>query len=264
MSRLHDLPILEKVTNFRELGGLETADGRRVQRRRLFRSSHWGGASESDVETLAKYGIALVIDFRSHNDIAQEGPDRLPEGTRHVHLATNDPARATDIRTLIQHGDVETIRAIFGGDGAHRYMREGAERMVTDRADVFAGFLATLAEPDLPPALFHCSAGKDRAGWAASSLLLALGASEAHAAEHYLLSNEFYVPTRQSDESWDSPLPEDVRDLLRPLVEVKPEYFEASVSAAKRDWGSLDGYFEKGLGLSDAQRQQLRDNWLED
>ena len=263
MSRLHDLPLLERVTNFRELGGIETPDGRRVARKRLFRSSHWGSASDTDLEALASYGVGLVIDFRSENDIAQEGADRLPSGTRHVHLATSDPARATDIRTLIQQGDVDTIRETFGGDGAYRYMRQGAERMVTERAEVFAGFLSTLAEPGAPPALFHCSAGKDRAGWAASSLLLALGVDEAAVAEHYLLSNQYYQPSRQGGESWDSPLPEEVRALLRPLVEVKPEYVEASIATAKREWGSLDAYFADGLGLSDGQRQQLRDNWLE-
>ena len=256
-----DLPALDGVTNFRELGGHKTRDGRLVRPRSLFRSSHWGRASDADVAILREYGVGLVLDFRSEHDIAQEGADRLPEGTRVVTLATEDPAAGTDLRAMLQKGDRDEIFAFFGDGGSEAYMTAGAARLVTERTEPFSRFLAALAEPDPPPALFHCSAGKDRAGWAASALLLALGVDESDACDHYLVSNHTYdVDKQHGGSSW---VDEDLVELLQPLTKVKAEYFEASVASAKKAFGSLDGYFGKGLGLSDAQREQLRKNWLE-
>lgn len=255
------LPALDGVTNFRELGGLPTQDGRRVKRRRLFRSSHWGHASDGDVETLASLGVGLVIDFRSDHDIALEGADRLPGGTRHVSLATVDPASGTDLRALVKKGDLEELRRHFGDGGARAYMVRGAEKLVTHRTETFARFLAELCTRDAPPALFHCSAGKDRAGWAASILLLALGVPEGHVVDHYLLSNTHYQPDRQS--GWRPPTHPEISDLLGPLVGVEPEYARASIATATANWGSVPGYLRDGLGITDDQLEQLRENWLE-
>jgi protein-tyrosine phosphatase len=52
--------------------------------------------------------------------------------------------------------------------------------------------------------------------------------------------------------------------MLAPMTGVKPEYVEASISAARREWGSIDAYIRDGLGISDTQRAQLHANWLED
>lgn len=260
MSRFHELPLLQNVTNFRELGGHTTVAGRLIKPRRLFRSSHWGRASEADIAVLEQLGVGLVIDFRSEADIELEGSDRLPPGTRRVSVATVDPAAGTDIRTLIKEGDLDGIRREFANGGAHRYMLRGAERMVTERTDTFGRFLACLSEPDVPPVLFHCSAGKDRAGWAASLLLLALEVDQTSVVEHYLLSNTMFEPDKQH--GWTSPVDEEISELLAPMVGVKPDYVEASIAAAEREWGSIDDYIRDGLGISDAQRRQLHDNWL--
>jgi protein-tyrosine phosphatase len=256
MSRLHDLPLLQNVTNFRDLGGHESANGGRVKKHRLFRSSHWGRASDE------RYGVGLVVDFRSADDIALEGPDRLPAGTRYVSVATSDPASGTDIRTLLKEGKLDEIRREFGDGGARRYMRLGAEGFVTERTDTFSLFLKTLCEPDLPALLFHCSAGKDRAGWAASLTLLALGVDESSVVEHYLLSNSMFNPGKQS--GWHTPVDAEINEMLAPMTGVEPEYVEASIAAAKRGWGSVDGYIRDGLGVSDAELAQLHANWLED
>ena len=69
MSMDCELPGLEGVNNFRELGNLVTRDGRRVRRRRLFRSGHWGSATDSDVAVMAELGIRRVFDFRSEHQI---------------------------------------------------------------------------------------------------------------------------------------------------------------------------------------------------
>ena len=261
MPTANPLPKLDSINNFRELGGLPTEDGRQVRSRALFRSGHWGHASEADQEELARLGVRVVIDFRSAQDIEHDGSDRLPPGTELVLIPTGDPAAADDTRTLIVEGSLETLREHFGDGRAEQYMIRGASALVTERPDSYTRFFRRLAEPGCPPALFHCSAGKDRAGWAASSLLLALGVVREHVFDHYLLSNETFDANRQN-----LGLPQadpEVLELVRPLTKVRAEYLEASIRTAEERWGSLDGYFHEGLGLSDEALEQLRTNWLE-
>ncbi|MFY9513573.1 MAG: tyrosine-protein phosphatase, partial [Rubrivivax sp.] len=49
---------LQGATNFRDLGGYATRDGRRLRWRRVFRSDHLGGLTAADRETLAALGLA--------------------------------------------------------------------------------------------------------------------------------------------------------------------------------------------------------------
>lgn len=260
MRTSHALPTLDEVTNFRELGGLPTRDGRHVRPRALFRSGHWGRASEGDLGELERLGVGLVLDFRTAQDVAYEGADQLPEGIEHVMLPTGDPASADDTRTLIMESDIDTLREHFGDGRAEHYMTRAAAALVTDRREVYAAFLSRLAEPDCPTALFHCSAGKDRAGWAASSLLLALGVEQEQVIEHYLLSNETFDANQQI--RGFPPIDPEVVSLVMPLTKVREEYVRASIEAANESWGSLEGYFRTGLGFSAEQHQQLLRNWL--
>jgi protein-tyrosine phosphatase len=253
------LPKLDGVTNFRELGGIPTRDGGRVRWRRIFRSGHWGGASEADLQVMRELGIGRVFDFRSDLDLSYDGHDQLPDGVDHTRLPTTDPAMAVDIRELIRTGGIEKLREMFGEGGAAAYMTQHAGQLVTERLDIYRGFVRGMAEPDSPAVLFHCSAGKDRAGWAGSCVLLALGVDEEEVIEHYLLSNKHFKMDQGDRDRVDS----EVGELLRPLMGVRREYVLASFAAAHEAFGSIDDYLRKGLGLSDRELDQLRANWLE-
>ena len=70
-------------------------------------------------------------------------------------------------------------------------MKDAAAQMVThpERCDQFGQMVRALSESEGTPALIHCSAGKDRTGWAASLMLLTLGVDEGEVIAHYLESN---------------------------------------------------------------------------
>src|SRR5262245_66670784 len=103
----------------------------------------------------------------------------------------SDPAAGSEIRDLLYRADSEGLGRILGGGGAERMMRAAAAGLVTERRAEFGALLRGLADLHLLPALMHCSAGKDRTGWAASLVLLVLGESEDDVIEHYLLSNAY-------------------------------------------------------------------------
>ncbi len=250
----------ERIANFRDLGGHTTRDGARVRSNHLFRSGHLGHASDADVERLASLGIRRVFDFRTLADIDSDGADRLPGGTRHHRLPMPDPAAADDLRSIIQGTNPNEMEKVFGNGRAAAMMVDSAAGLVRERREPYAEFLAELAQPEALPALFHCSAGKDRAGWAGSLVLLALGVDEEQIIDQYMLSNQNIGGIRErlensGDAKWGK--------YLRPFLEVRREYIEASFSAMHEDWGTFDRYLTEGLSISHPQRTQLRESLLE-
>ena len=97
----------------------------------------------------------------------------------------------------------------------------------------YAAFVRTVIDPERRPVLFHCTAGKDRTGWAATILLLAAGVDEAGAMEEFLAVNPAVRVTF-------APLLEQLAavggdpELLRPLLEVRAEYLQAALSTPAR------------------------------
>lgn len=250
----------DRIANFRDMGGHTTHDGRRLARGRLLRSGHLSDASDADVQRLEAFGLRRVFDFRTEKDIAQEGHDRLTSTAESVLLPMPDPARGADIRELMMGTTVDQLEGIFGGGKAEKMMIESAAGLVRERRGPYSLFLKALARADHVPALFHCSAGKDRAGWAGSVVLLTLGVPEDQVIEQYLLSNragdEIIERQRQvGNEFW--------HDALAPLVGVREEYIRSSFAAVAEDWGDFDTYLSQGLGVTHEERESLRKNLLE-
>ena len=254
-------PEIRTISNFRDVGGFATRDGRRVRRGLLFRSGHLGAADHEDLARLAALGIRTVIDFRGPQDEAGDGARRLPPGARLVRLPMSDPAGGGDIRDLLQRADAAGLERILGGGGAARMMCRAAAGLVTERRAEFGALLRGLAREHRLPALMHCSAGKDRTGWAASLVLLVLGASEDDVIEHYLLSNAH----RREENERVLANPRDGLDpeWIRPFLEVRAEYARAALDAAAEHFGSFEAYVESGLGVDAATRERLRVRFLE-
>jgi len=224
------------------------------------RSGHLGHATEADVQILSGFGLRKVYDFRTEADIEIDGSDRLPTGAESVRMPMPDPAQGRGIRVLIDESSPSELESIFGAGKAAEMMCESAAGLVRERREPYGVFLRSLAESSGLPGLFHCSAGKDRAGWAGSVVLLTLGVSEDQVVDQYLLSN---LAADQIANSMKSQSQEIWRELLLPLLEVRPEYIESSFSAVREEWGDFDGYLEKGLGISEAERDAIRENLLE-
>ena len=146
--------------------------------------------------------------------------------------------------------------------GRHLSSRDTEELMhdtyrsfVNVYGDRFAQFLALLQLSDAP-LVFHCTAGKDRTGWAAALLLTALGVDEEQIMEDYLLTNQYFRRPAQmygqlSEEALDA------------LWRVQPSYLMASVDVVRAQHGSVDRYLTQVLGVDGAARERLAGLYLE-
>ncbi|GGS87674.1 MULTISPECIES: tyrosine-protein phosphatase [Streptomyces] len=256
-------PELAGVRNFRDVGGLPTVDGRRVRFGVLFRSGHLAHATAEDAAFLTGLGLHTVFDFRNAADQKLEGPDVSLPGVRNVNLPLSDPADGAEFWKMVRDGDLDQLREILAdGKGAGR-MIASYRSIVTDRTDEHSRVLHALAE-DSVPALMHCAAGKDRAGLSIAVTLLALGVEREAIVEDYLKSNEKHrrYKVKRSGSAASAYSPE-VMELLSPLFDARAEYLTAAFETIERTWGDVDTYLERGLRITPATRERLRDRLLD-
>ena len=256
-------PELAGVRNFRDVGGLPTADGRRVRQGVLYRSGHLAHATDEDAVFLASLGLHTIFDFRNEADRRLEGPDVDLPGVRNVNLPLSDPADGAEFWKMVRDGELEQLRALLGEGRAAARMIASYRAIVTERTAEHARVLAALAE-DSVPALMHCAAGKDRAGLSIAVTLLALGVERDAIFADYLESNakhrRYKVKRSAGTDSAYSP---EVMELLSPLFDARAEYLTAALETAEETWGGVDAYLERGLGVTPQVRERLRDRLLD-
>jgi protein-tyrosine phosphatase len=251
---------LDGAHNFRDLGGYRTGDGRTLRWGRLYRSDALADLSDADLAYLRRLGLRRVVDFRSPGE-RERDEDRLPE----------TPGLEIALRPIF--GDALDPRALqdrlLSGEarGAElaRLLVEANRAFVTDFGDVYAAFLRDLADAEELPLLFHCTAGKDRAGFAAAVALLALGVPREAVMRDYLLTNDYSADhTRRVLRliHWASLFRADPEQ-IRPLFEARPEYLQAAFDTIDAKYGGVDRYLREGLGVDAGLRARLRDNLLE-
>lgn len=237
---------LASAPNFRDLGGYRTSDGHWVRMGLLYRSDQLDKLSDADRAELARLGIRTVVDLRTDAERAG-GPDRLPAGSSPV---VADVLGGTDTPT-----DMAQLLTRPGDPAAT--MRD-LERAMVEAPSAQAAYRSLLTEvrrPDRLPLVFHCTAGKDRTGWAAATVLTALGVPAEQVLDDYLDSNR-YALAKYAPMLAELPLSEAVK--AHALLEVRPDYLRTGLDEVTARYGSMEDYTAKVLGVPlDALRGTL-------
>lgn len=178
---------LAGATNFRDLGGYVGHGGRAVKWRRIFRSDHLAGLTPEDQALLADLGVARAVDFRGQAESAAYAY-ALPGVQYHpLHIEPTVVQRALELQRA---GRQLTAQDAVG------LMQDTYRGFVHDNAPRFAELFRLLLASDAP-LVFHCTAGKDRTGFAAALILLALGVPRDVVMHDYLLTNALYESSQQ-------------------------------------------------------------------
>jgi protein-tyrosine phosphatase len=237
---------LSGASNFRDLGGYPTSDGRTVRWRQIFRSNHLGHLTDDDASVLRQLGVRSAFDFRG----AEERTAALcvmPEIS--VHSLPVEPTVVAALRAIAAAGTA------LSTDHAVDVMRDSYRSYVQKNTPRFRALFAHLLE-DRAPLVIHCTAGKDRTGFACALILHTLGVSDDIISEDYLLTNRFY----RRDPNSSSDLPDDVKQVLG---SVQASFLAAAFEAIDADYGGLETYLRDGLGLGEAERADLEARYLQ-
>ena len=172
-----DFDLLRRIggRNFRDLGGHPVAGGRRVQSGRIYRSAHLAEIPEESPHPLAAIRLRTLVTLQSRLEVRHLGPPRaefLESGVRWEHIPIGD--------------------SWFRDDGFYKTdTPPGHEHLVivTEFRNGWQSFFKLLAERDVYPLVFHCSAGRDRTGVGAVMLLELLGVGRELIVADFLESN---------------------------------------------------------------------------
>lgn len=249
---------IASIANLRDIGGYRTTDGRWVKMGLLYRSDQLDRVGDTDLAALERLGLRLVVDLRTASERASE-PDRLPKGSRPLILdvaADSNGSLGGDMR--------KAMAAIMAGKGAELLTAANRDFVTLGSARrAYAAMLGQLAAPQTAPMLYHCTAGKDRTGWATAIILTLLGVPRETVMADYLASNIFLQRKNAASISAlaKSATPIDAAALM-PVLTVRADYLNAAFDEVETRFGSFDAYLRDGLSLSDTNLKILRKIYL--
>lgn len=250
---------LDGAPNFRDFGGYPVAQtGRRVKYGRLFRAGHLADLSARDLAVVADLGISHLYDFR--RSFEQEHKPNHPEV-----LAVVDHVIHLDITPGNQAGSLDVVTNTDSlPDESHKFMCDiNRELALSHQLSFKRVFDGLLTDPDAT-ILVHCAAGKDRTGFAAAVVLLALGVDLDVVMQDYMLTQHYFLPSDQIPMLRDKYGFEGVSDaVLEPIVGTRQEYLQAGIDAMLDHSGSIEQYLRDAFGLGEIERQLLRERLTE-
>ncbi|GGT25555.1 tyrosine-protein phosphatase [Streptomyces purpureus] len=252
------------VANLRDLGSTPLPGGRAVRSGLVFRSARLDRLDPAADPAVAGLGIRTVVDFRTAAERA-ERPDHVPLGGRLLvadvladWLATSGLPPAAKLKTLL--AEPALAEQELGGGRAHAVFERTYRAFVTAESArlSYGAFLTELGDPGSTPLLFHCTAGKDRTGWAATIVLTLLGADEETVLAEYLSVNpavrEAFAPLIKGFAAQGGD-----PDLALSLVGVVPAYLAAALDEVAVRHGSMEKYVREGLGVADEVVERIRE-----
>lgn len=249
----HVIP-LEGPVNARDLGGIPTADGRRLCPGRLLRSGRLARLTTQDDRLLREeYHLTAVLDLRTATEI-ERSPDPPMAGVTHqvIHLVpertlgiTREEKPALHLKTLAELPGLASIYPLLVSPDSYQAWRR-----------IFGLFL----QPRAGAVLWHCTAGKDRAGLTAAMLLFALDVPYDAVLADYLKTND--VCHVEADRVYREYLnaygDEAAARKVRMMEMADKSYLDAALDAVTRQFGGVNGFLREVCGVGPAEREALR------
>lgn len=178
------------INNLRDLGGKKTSRNKTLKRDLFLRCAaptEWNDSVKKQVMALKK---PLIIDFRGVQE-EKNNPSMIPKEflSKRIHLPI-EPKVSELLRSLneIDKSKATKIDKIF----QHAYRKYTIENI-----QIFEEFFKILFNNSGSTIMFHCTAGKDRTGFASALILSLFGVENKKIIDDYLLSNKTYKPTQK-------------------------------------------------------------------
>jgi len=188
---------LEGLANLRDLGGLPTESGERIQPRRLLRSDNLQTLTERDIEALLDIGLSDVIDLRSEFEAEAEGPGPL---TLEPRVVIHQHSFFREWREGVGDDKVDGRPEVMPEEALPWVDLEPSVQLANPISSIYLSYV--LDRPDSViaamrdisgargAALVHCAAGKDRTGTLVALTLSLVGVDPAAIVDDYAASTE--------------------------------------------------------------------------
>lgn len=242
--------------NFRDLGGYPVSGGGRTAWGRIFRSDNFATVEPAAWRRLHEMGLREIFDLR-HDAERQRQPTSIPDD---LDLAVSILAIGGE---AAEAADVIGLLTSSGGQGfGLDYMVTMYHELLDAHRGVFVELLTHLSDPQRLPAVFHCTAGKDRTGVAAALVLSLMGVDRETVLDDYELTTRY-----RSGRRIEALRPQleaagvDV-EAVRPFLSAPRPALAAALAAVDDRHGSVEAFLLGG-GLSPAAIDRLRGSLID-
>lgn len=245
--------LVEGAVNLRDVGGHRTPAGV-VRVGIVFRAGMTHHVTSEGLLALSReLGVRTVIDFRAARELADDGlADFDAPGIRHVHLPIGGGT------AVIPEEREQRFAAFRSGPVA---WAEVYEQLISTGTAAYRQFFEVLCEDDALPAVFHCTAGRDRTGLAAALLLATLGVGDDEIARDYALSGERLMPHMHRLERTRLEMGMATDEFER-FIATTEEPIRDFLGRLRRDHGSVVGYLAS-IGVTERTFDLLRHRLVE-
>jgi protein-tyrosine phosphatase len=242
---------LQGVVNFRDVGGYPAKDGRHVKWGKIYRSADLSHLTPGGIDTLNQLAVAYIADFRGPAEV-KLAPDKIPASATRVSL----PAGSEHT------GDSNYMKQMLlaARDSGLVPFYSDIHALGDRYKPLFEELLQISADSAV---LFHCTAGKDRTGIAAALILYALNVYDKKIMEDYLASNYYRKNENERSIKGMMMLYKMDEQTARNVMGVQANYLMATFNTIIVQYGSVDNYLEKVMGLSKTKRKLLQEKFLE-
>ena len=246
---------IQGIHNLRDLGGYRTKDGIPIKWRKIFRAGLLGEFDKSEIPKMKALKLQSICDFRT---IVEQ---------------TNEPDQWHNLATLnrfslpIGEGRVDKLDWLkvdnLGAEKKH-YLYHANRSYVKMEVHRYKAFFEILLNEDNYPLLYHCTAGKDRTGFATFLLLSALGVDRKTIIEDYLLTNQYMAEFAKGHlDRLSQNLGIDT-DKIKSIFQAKESYLAGALDAIETDYETVDNYLATALNIGESEIKQLKRILLED
>ena len=255
---------LTGVGNARQLGGYTGADNRKIKMDMLLRTGKLAEALPEDLKRLRDiYGLTDVVDFRTTPE-RDKAPDPEMDGVKNYHVPILDEENGS-MAAVAASGVFtpdETIKYLLSGAMADMYV-EIATTPFSQKG--YARFFRILLENEHGAVLWHCTAGKDRAGFGSVLVLAALGVERSVILEDYEITNHYYKENIKAMEQFlrNKGLGDEAVQAARSTAGAEVKHLVKALDVIDREYGSMEEYLRSRILLSDADKEKLRNKYLE-
>lgn len=241
---------MDEIRNLRDIGGYQTRDKSVIRWGKLFRSGEPSSSNKWDMLRLNNLGIKTIIDLRTPSEV-EANPIRYSKANI-IHI----PVAAGENKTALS--DINNGR-LRKGDGII-FMQDQYLQFVTKQSEQFGKALRIMLKEENYPILFSCTMGKDRNGFLAALVLLALDVPEATVMQDYVASNEFL--NLKNFEYMGKGLDAEAQETITLILTANEFYLDTALSKIKKEYGSFQKYLSKELEITDKDLEKLKEIML--